>query len=102
MGILVACNIFQSAMWTLFQHLEHLIVYLDDLITLSSGSLDEHLAEVDKVLSRLLAKGLQVNFVKPAWAVQKVTYLGFLITRDGIKPQPYKVQTIVDLKLPSN
>ena len=90
MGILVTCDIFQSAMGTLFQNLEHLLVYLYDLLTLASGSLDEHLAEVDEVLSRLLAKGLRVNLIKLAWAVQKVVYLGFMITRDGIKPQPLR------------
>ena len=90
MGILVTCDIFQSAMGTLFQNLEHLLVYLYDLLTIGSGSLDEYLAEVDEVLSRLLAKGLRVNLIKLAWAVQKVVYLGFMITRDGIKPQPLR------------
>ena len=102
MGILVACDIFQSAMGTLFQDLEHLLVYLDDLITLGIGSFDEHLAEVDEVLSHLIVKAIQVNFAKSAWAVQKVACLGFLITRDGFKPQTIKVQVIVDLKPPSN
>ena len=102
MDILVACDIFQWAMGTLFQYLKHLFVYLDDLITLGSESFDGQLAEIDEVLYRLLTKELQVNFVKPARAVQKVAYLGFLINRDGIKPQPIKVQVIVDLKPPSN
>ena len=62
MGILVACNIFQCAMGTLFQDLEHLLIYLDDIITFSRGNFDEHLAEVNEVLYCLLAKGLQVNF----------------------------------------
>ena len=56
MGILLAYDIFQSTMGTLFQNLEHLLVYLDDLITFSSGILDEHLVEVNEVLSRLLNK----------------------------------------------
>ena len=57
MGILVACDIFQAAMGTLFQDLEHLFVFIDDIITLSSGNFEEYLSEVDEVLSRLLAKG---------------------------------------------
>ena len=66
MGILVDCDIFQVAMGTLFQYLEHLIVNLDDLITIGSGTLEEHLAEVNELLFRLLVKGLQVNFFKTA------------------------------------
>ena len=87
MGILVTCDIFQAAMGTLFQDLEKLFVYLDDLIALGNGTLDEHLAEVDEILSRLLAKELQINISKSSWAVQEVNYLGFKLTRTGIKSQ---------------
>ena len=66
MGILVDCDFFQVAMGTLFQYLERLIVNLDDLITIGSGTLEEHLAEVNELLFRLLVKGLQVNFFKTA------------------------------------
>ena len=101
MGILVTCDIFQAAMGTLFQDLEKLFVYLDDLIALGNGTLDEHLAEVDEILSRLLAKELQINISKSSWAVQEVNYLGFTLVRTGINPQPKKVQAIVDLEPPS-
>ena len=69
MSILVAYDIFQAAMGTCFQDLDHLLVYLDDIITLSSWNFEEHLVEVDEVLSRLLSKGLQINFSKSNWVV---------------------------------
>lgn len=56
MGILVATDIFQSTIGTLFQNLEYLIVYIDDLITLGGGILEEYLANVNELLSRLLTK----------------------------------------------
>ena len=101
MSILVDCDIFQVAMGTLFQYLEHLIVNLDDLITIGSGTLEEHLAEVNELLFRLLVKGLQVNFFKTAWAVQEVEYLGFVINRNGIKLQPNNLQAITDIITPT-
>ena len=101
MGILVTCDIFQATMGTLFQDLEKIFVYLDDLIALGNGALDEHLATVDEILSRLLAKELQINISKSSWAVQEVNYLGFTLVRTGINPQPKKVQAIVDLEPPS-
>ena len=70
MDILVACDIFQWAMGTLFQYLKHLFVYLDDLITLGSESFDGQLAEIDEVLYRLLTKELQVNFA--FWSIGTV------------------------------
>ena len=102
MGILVACDIFQAAMGALFQDLEKLFVYLDDLIVLGNGTFKEHMSEVDETLSRLLTKGLQINFAKYVWAVQEVDYLGFTLTRIGIQPQQKKVQAIVDLEPPRN
>ena len=102
MGILVACDIFQAAMGALFQDLEKLFVYLDDLIVLGNGTFKEHMSEVDETLSRLLTKGLQINFAEYVWAVQEVDYLGFTLTRIGIQPQQKKVQAIVDLEPPRN
>ena len=74
-------------MGTLFQDLEKLFVYLDDLIALGNGTFEENMSEVDEILSRLLTKEFQINFAKSAWAVQEVDYLGFTLTRTGIKPQ---------------
>ena len=74
-------------MCTLFQDLEKLSVYLDDRIVLGNGSFEEYMSEVDNILSRLLTKGLQINFAKSAWAVQEVDYLGFTPTITGMKPQ---------------
>ena len=101
MGILLPCNIFQAAMWTLFQDLKHIIVYLDDIITLGSGTLEEYLAVINQLPFRLFAKGIQVIFSKSTCTVQEVKYLGFVITRDDIKPQPKKVQAIVNFKPPA-
>jgi hypothetical protein len=42
----------------------------------------------------------QVNPDKCLWFQPAVTYLGFLITRDGIKPQPDKIQGIINMQRP--
>jgi hypothetical protein len=36
------------------------------------------------------------------FCAQETKYLGYILTRDGIKPQPKKVQAILALNLPSN
>ena len=56
---------------------------------------------VDEVLRRLEEYGMQVNPLKSFWAQDQVEYLGFLITRDGICPQPKKIQGIVDMGRPT-
>ena len=87
-------------MGTHFQDLEKLFVYMYDLIALGNGTLDEHLSEVDEILSRLLAKELQVNSSKSTWTVQEIYYLGFTLTRIVVKPQP-KCTSYSGLRIPS-
>jgi hypothetical protein len=43
---------------------------------------------------------MQVNPDKCMWFQKEVTYLGFIITRDGIKPQPEKIQGIFNMAQP--
>ena len=91
MGILVAADIFQEAMGGLFLDLESVTVYIDDIIILGNSSLVDHLKDIAKVLKRLSNKGMQINSTKSSWSVSEVDYLGFTITREGIKPQRKKV-----------
>ncbi len=46
--------------------------------------------------------GLKVNATKFVFYVQETEYLGYILTRGGIKPQPKKVQAILALNLPNN
>jgi hypothetical protein len=45
--------------------------------------------------------GLKVNVAKLFFCVQETEYLGYILTRGGIKPQPKKVQAILVLYLPN-
>jgi hypothetical protein len=44
---------------------------------------------------------MQVNIDKCKWFQDSVTYLGFIITRTGIHPQPEKIQGILHIKTPT-
>ena len=48
----------------------------------------------------LTASGLKVNVPKCSFGLKLITYLGYVITRGGIKPDLNKVQGIMDLGLP--
>ena len=49
------------------------------------------------IFSRLHAAGLKVNAPKCSFGSKDIPYLGYVITREGIKPGPKKVQGIIDL-----
>ena len=93
-------DIFQKNMSNLFRDLEFVREYLDDLLITSNGSLQDHLDKVEQVLERLRKTRLKVNANKSKFCRTEVEYLGYLITRDGIKPQAKKVQALHNMANP--
>jgi hypothetical protein len=45
---------------------------------------------------------LKVNATKSFFCTHEIEYLGYILTRGGIKPQPKEVQAILALNLPNN
>ena len=84
----------------LFRDLDFVREYIDDLLVTSNGSYEDHLTKVDIVLSRLKKAGLKVNTKKSHFYRTEVEYLGYLITRNGIKAQPKKVSAIHNMAAP--
>jgi len=59
------------------------------------GSLDDHLSKTRQVFIRLRHAGLKVNAAKCSFGATETEYLGYVLTRDGIKPQPKKVKAVL-------
>jgi hypothetical protein len=53
------------------------------------------------VLSKLCDAGLKVNVAKSLFCAHEIEHLGYILTREGIKPQPKKVQAILALNPPN-
>jgi hypothetical protein len=98
MGIKPATDIFQQCIGSLFFYMPVVVVYMDDTIVFGYANFGTHLIDVTEVLRRLQAAGMQVNPDKCLWFQPEVMYFGFLITGKGIKPQPDKIQGILNMK----
>jgi hypothetical protein len=61
MGLCSSPDIFQEKMSSLFDDLEYVKPYIDDLSTISKGNWSEHLQHLDVVLQRLKDAGHIVN-----------------------------------------
>jgi hypothetical protein len=96
-GIKPATDIFQQRMNSLYHDMDTVDTFLDDTMILGYDTFDAHLSDLIEVLRRLLAAGMQVNAGKCKWFHHTVTYLGYIILRDGIKPQPEKIQGILNM-----
>ena len=64
----------------MFRYLDFVLVYIDDIIVVRTGSFDKHMQQLAKLFTRLKRKNLQVNPLKSFWAKDKVDHLIFFIT----------------------
>ena len=87
MGIAGSPDIFQEKMSDLMATLEFVRTYLDDLLIITKGSLEVHLEKLNVVLTRLQEAGLRINADKSNFCTLETEYLGYILTRDGIKKQ---------------
>ena len=81
--------------------LDYVRTYLDDLRIISKSSFDDCLTQIETVLCRLQDAGLRVNAAKSFFTEAEIEYLGYVLTREGIKPQPEKVSAILTINPPS-
>ena len=63
-------------MSTLFHDLEN-VRAIDDLLVLGTGTWEEHLLQLDEVLTRLQKAGLKVNAKKSFFGRHELEYLGY-------------------------
>ncbi len=102
MGMSGSADIFQAEMMDLMETLEYVRAYIDNLLCITRGTLEDHLDKLEEVLRRLCDVGLKVNAAKSFFCTHKIKYLGYILTRGGIKPQIKKVQAILTINLPNN
>ncbi|XP_047027955.1 uncharacterized protein LOC124636045 [Helicoverpa zea] len=79
-----------------------LFCYLDDLIVLSPGPFERHLADLEVVFDRLAMFKLRVNRDKSFFAKESVQFLGHIIVPGGIQVDPDKTAAIDNMAVPRN
>ena len=104
MGIACTPDMFQSIMTELLGDLSYVLVYIDDVLILQRDDETEadHLEKVETVLKRLEDKGFRANLRKSFFMQEEVEYLGYQLTRKGLKPQRKKLVAIERINPPSS
>ncbi|GFX14912.1 retrovirus-related Pol polyprotein from transposon 17.6 [Trichonephila clavipes] len=98
-GIVNAPQTFMRFMHEVLRGLPFCFVYLDDILCYSENA-EEHRSHLRTIFQRLSSYGLKLNISKCVFGVTELIFLGHLITPDGIKPLPDKVQAVLDYKQP--
>jgi transposase InsO family protein len=100
-GCLGAPASFQRLMETVVANIANVIVYIDDLL-LHSENHPSHIELLDQVLGRLVKNGIKMNLEKCVFGSKKVSYLGFQLTEEGIKPGTDKLKAVALAAPPSS
>ena len=77
------------------------VVYFDDIL-IYSKSFDEHLDHIRQVLAVLREEKLYGNIAKCTFCTDRVVFLGFVVSADGIQVDEEKVKAIQDWPTPVN
>ena len=77
------------------------MVYLDDVLIFSKNP-EEHLKHIKTIFEKIRQHGLKLKLKKCAFFKEETEYLGFVISKDGVKPDPKKVEAIRDLPEPKS
>jgi hypothetical protein len=102
MGLTNAPATFQSVInKALHEYLDIFVTaYLDDVLVYSRGTLEEHIEHVKKVLRKLKECKLYLQPGKCEFHTKETDFLGFIISTEGVKMDPKKVQTVQEWPKP--
>ena len=99
-GISSAPDVFQSIMSEMFEDIDGVEVVVDDLLIWGETE-EEHDIRLKQVLERAKRRNVKLNRDKSQIKREQISYVGHVIGKDGIKPDPKKVEAIVKLNAPT-
>ena len=100
-GLTGAPATFQRCMNYILMDSTHAMVYIDDIIIFSKN-FEEHLQDIENVFERLLVAGLKIKPTKCDFAKKSVTFLGHIVSAEGIMPDPTNTDKIRRFPRPRN
>ena len=106
-GINLAPEVFECRLQEILADLKGVVVLRDDILVLGYGDTMEKATEDhDKNLISLLKKARQVNLKlnskKMKLKKPEVQYMGHVISKDGLKPDPEKVKAVEGMPKPTS
>ena len=101
MGMCASGDILQDKIDKLLDKTEGVKTYIDDILILRKYCFRNHIEQLIMKFGRLCAARLKVNAPKCSFGLKEIPYLGYVITREGIKTDPKKVQGITNLGRPA-
>ena len=100
-GITSAPEHFQRRMSALLEGIEGVVCMMDDVLVHGKDQ-DQHNDRLLKVLQHLETAGLTLNKEMCKFSQRQVKFLGQMVDRMGVHPDPAKVKAIQEVPIPKN
>ena len=78
-----------------------MLFYIDDILVISS-SFQEHLQHLELVFHKLRKASFILETEKYHFAVEKVLYLGHIVTKDGVFVDENKKEKVINTQTPNH
>lgn len=82
-------------------NLRDCLIYLDDII-IFSDTFESHLDRLDAVFQRIHQQNLKLKAPKCEFFKSEVTYLGHVVSEDGVGTDPEKINVLQEWPVPKN
>lgn len=79
--------------------LDFVFTFIDDILV-ASKSEQEHRCHLNEIFKRLDENGIAINQAKCEFGKPEVEFLGYLVSKEGIKPVPNKMEAITKYPKP--
>lgn len=76
-------------------------VYLDDIVVVSE-TFEAHIRSLREVAERLRKANLSVNMEKSKFCLKELPYLGYILSSEGLRPNPDRVEAIINYERPNS
>lgn len=102
-GLVNAPSVFQRAVNKILNkaRVKYALVYMDDVL-IPAKDFEEGLTRLEEVLSLLREGGLTLKLNKCKFFLNKIDYLGFEISAEGIRPGSLKTEAVSKFPVPKN
>ncbi|KAH3765483.1 Transposon Ty3-G Gag-Pol polyprotein [Pelomyxa schiedti] len=100
-GLVNAGATYQRGMTQLFQgkQWQYILTYIDDIIVFSH-TFEEHMQHLQEVFNCLNDAGVRLKHTKCEFCMEKINFLGHIISKEGIRPDPSKMEAITQFPVP--
>ncbi|UYV69820.1 K02A2.6-like [Cordylochernes scorpioides] len=100
-GLNISAQIFVEMMTNIFKNSFRNVTYVDDLL-IYADSIEEHNEKLKGILEIARRNNIKFDLTKAQICKKEVSFVGHMISKNGIDPEPNKVDKVINLKKPED